>query len=324
MTIRTDLAASFRRLHRPQDGTILILCAEDRLPYQRPPLSTQFLLGTQSEERLPILGEAFYREHAVDVILGTRASALDAENRVVRTDRAGDIHYGKLLIATGAAPSRLEVPGATLPGIFYLRTLDDARNIRGAAATAERAVVVGGSFIGMELAAALTQRGIHVTLLAMEDALFAKLGSPLISEFFRDCYAAHGVEIMLGDAVTGFRGAHRVEGLVTRSGKALSCDLVAVGIGVLPEVEFIRGLHRGHDARVGGIAEHFGQHRRAVGKLKLRHRRRSVGCGRIESVDIGQPKEHRADRERCQAKHEGRDRPWPPRGRRDDFVSSHD
>ena len=223
------------------EGSILILSAEQSLPYQRPPLSTQFLLGTQSEERLPVLSETFYREHAVNVMLGTRACALDAKNQVVQTDRAGEIHYGKLLVATGAIPCRLDVPGSTLPGIFYLRTLADAQDIRRAAETAKRAVVVGGSFIGMELAASLTQRAIHVTLVAMEDVLLAKLGSPFVSKFFRDYYAAHDVEIILGDAVTGFCGERHIEGSVTQSCRKLPCDLVVVGIGVMPDVAFLRG-----------------------------------------------------------------------------------
>lgn len=223
------------------EGTIVILSAEDSLPYHRPPLSTEFLLGSQSSEQLPIHSADYYREQAIDLVLGTRATAVDAKNRVVLTDRAGDIQYGRLLIATGAFPNRLQAPGSTLQGIHYLRTVGDAESIKDATTTAKRAVVVGGSFIGMELAASMTKRGIHVTLVAMEDVLLAKLEAPDISEFFRRYYGERDVEIILGDAVEAFRGDRHVNAVITRSGRTLPCDMVAVGIGVSPEVEFLQG-----------------------------------------------------------------------------------
>src|SRR5262252_7554705 len=111
------------------DGAITILSAEDYPPYQRPPLSTQFLLGTQTAAGLSIFDDSFYGENSIDVILGTRAVHLDAINRVIRTDRAGEFQFQKLLIATGATPIRLQIPGSTLTGIHYLRTLTDALNI---------------------------------------------------------------------------------------------------------------------------------------------------------------------------------------------------
>jgi NADPH-dependent 2,4-dienoyl-CoA reductase/sulfur reductase-like enzyme len=223
------------------EGRILMVAAEESPPYQRPPLSTQFLLGTWPEERLPILSEEFYREQAVDVALGTRAVAVNPETQIIQTDRAGEIHYGKLLIATGAIPRRLEVPGSALPGIYYLRTIVDARKLRHAAETARYSIVVGGSFMGMELAASLAEMGIRVTLIAMEDVLFAKLESPLISRFFHRYYGEHGVQIVLGDAIAEFRGNSRVEQVITRSGRILPCDLVVAGIGVDPEIGFLRG-----------------------------------------------------------------------------------
>jgi NADPH-dependent 2,4-dienoyl-CoA reductase/sulfur reductase-like enzyme/predicted acylesterase/phospholipase RssA len=223
------------------DGTIAILSAEAYPPYQRPPLSTQFLLGTQTEDRLPIFDDSFYREHSIDVILSTRAAHLDGNHQVVQTDRAGEVRFRKLLIATGAAPMRFQIPGSTLPGIHYLRTLTDALNIRRSAESATRAVVVGGSFLAIELAASLGARGIHVTLVAMEKILLDKLKSQSISDFFNRYYREHGVEIVLGDQVIGFVGEAKIEGVRTRSGKTLPCDLALVAIGVAPEVEFLQG-----------------------------------------------------------------------------------
>jgi len=223
------------------DGSIAILSAEEYPPYQRPPLSTQFLLGTQTEDRLSIFDDSFYHEHSIDVVLGARAAHLDANHHVIRTDRAGEFQFRKLLIATGAAPIRLQSPGSTLSGIHYLRTLTDALNIRCSAETARRAVVVGGSFLAIELAASLSARGIHVTLVAMEEILLDKLQSRSISDFFNQYYRQHGVEIVVGDEVIGFLGEERIEGIRTRSGKILPCDLALVATGVAPEVGFLQG-----------------------------------------------------------------------------------
>jgi NTE family protein len=223
------------------DGSIAILSAEEYPPYQRPPLSTQFLLGTQTEDRLSIFDDSFYHEHSIDVVLGARAAHLDANHHVIRTDRAGEFQFRKLLIATGAAPIRLQSPGSTLSGIHYLRTLTDALNIRCSAETARRAVVVGGSFLAIELAASLSARGIHVTLVAMEQILLDKLQSRSISDFFNQYYRQHGVEIVVGDEVIGFLGEGRIEGVRTRSGKILPCDLALVATGVAPEVGFLQG-----------------------------------------------------------------------------------
>lgn len=222
-------------------GTIAILSAEAYPPYQRPPLSTQFLLGTQTEDRLSIFDDSFYREHSIDVILGTRATHLDADNQVIRTDRAGEFQFRKLLIATGAAPIRLQIPGSTLPGIHYLRTLADALDIRHSADSAKHAVVVGGSFLAVELAASLSARGIRVTLVAMEEILLDKLESQSVSDFFNRYYSEHGVEIVVGDEVIGFLGEARIEGVRTRSGKIIACDLALVATGVAPEVAFLQG-----------------------------------------------------------------------------------
>jgi NTE family protein len=223
------------------DGTVAILSAEEYPPYQRPPLSTQFLLGTQTEDRLSIFEDSFYREHSIDVILGARAVHLDANHQVIQTDRAGEFRFRRLLIATGVAPVRLQSPGSTLPGIHYLRTLTDALNIRRGVETAKRAVVVGGSFLAIELAASLGARGIRVTLVGMEEILLDKLQSRSISDFFSQYYREHGVEIVVGDEVIGFLGRERIEGVKTRSGRTLPCDLALVATGVAPEVEYLQG-----------------------------------------------------------------------------------
>ncbi|MGH8652792.1 MAG: NAD(P)/FAD-dependent oxidoreductase [Gammaproteobacteria bacterium] len=193
------------------EGSVTILAAEPFLPYHRPPLTKRFLLGKQTPRNLSVLKEAYFRDQDVQVLQGTRALAIEPEYRRVRTDRAGELYYRKLLIATGCRPRRLEVPGAELPGIFYLRTLTDAKDLKRAMAGAQQAGVIGSSFIAMELAATFAEQGIKTTLIAREDRLYSKLDSPEVSAFFADYYRARGVEILFSETVKAFRGNGRVD-----------------------------------------------------------------------------------------------------------------
>jgi NTE family protein len=220
------------------EGSIAILCAEATLPYYRPPLSKDFLLKGPEPTKILIHDEAFYRDRDIALHLGTPARRLDVANRTVETGR-GQFRFRKLLIATGTSVDRLAVPGAQLRGIHYLRTADDALSLYDSISHARRAVVIGASFLGMELAAALSMRGLAATLLAKENLLYEKLRSPEVSDFFAGYFRGKGVELVFGEEVESFSGAARVEGVVTRSGKRLPCDIVAIGIGVHPEIGFL-------------------------------------------------------------------------------------
>lgn len=222
------------------DGSIVMVCAEDELPYHRPPLSTRFLLAEQPLALPLVLGADYYRENDITVLRGTRAIAVEPQSQLVHTDRSGPIHFGKLLLAMGARPIHLNGPGAALPGIHYLRTLQDALAIKRAAQSGKRAVVVGASFIGMELSATLAQKGLHVTLLTRKQVVFDKLEDPTICGYFRELYAGRGIDIVVGDFVAEFLGEGRLEGVRTQAGRILPCDLAAVGIGVTPNVEFLQ------------------------------------------------------------------------------------
>ncbi|MGH7909380.1 MAG: NAD(P)/FAD-dependent oxidoreductase, partial [Thermodesulfobacteriota bacterium] len=223
------------------EGKIVLISAESFLPYHRPPLTKHFLLGKTKKERIHVLKESYYREHKIEVLLGTRVLAVHPESKIVKTDNAGEFHFKKLLIATGCSPRKLNVPGADLPGIFYLRAIPDAEALIQAMAGAKKAVVVGGSFIGMELASSFTKKGIHATIITKGDILYDKLASPEVSEFFTEYYKANGVEIILGETIKEFKGKNRVESVVTSTRKTFSCNFVAVGIGVTPDVGFLRG-----------------------------------------------------------------------------------
>jgi NADPH-dependent 2,4-dienoyl-CoA reductase/sulfur reductase-like enzyme len=218
------------------DGRIALLSKESVLPYHRPALSKRYLRG---EIGAPFAeNEAFYRDHDVEVLLETAVTAVDLGARSVATD-GGEFVYGKLLLATGATPRRLKVPGADLAGAYTLRTLQDSDAIREAAKTAERAVVVGGGFIGMEVASSLRQLGLTVTLLHLGHGLFDQFGSPELSDELLALYREHGVEIVLDEEVARFGGDDALEYVEARSGLCVAADIAVVGVGVVPSVDFL-------------------------------------------------------------------------------------
>jgi len=220
-------------------GAIALVSQETVLPYHRPALSKRYLRGETTEAPFAET-EGFYRDHDVEVLLETPVTSVDPGNRFVTTD-AGPLHYDKLLLATGATPRRLRVPGADVDGVFSLRTLQDSQRIRAAAGSAERAVVVGGGFIGMEVAASLRQLGLEVTLIHMGRGLFDLLGSPELSEQLLGLYRDHGVDVLLEEEVAGFGGTDRLEYVEAKSGLCVAADMVVVGVGVVPNVAFLDG-----------------------------------------------------------------------------------
>lgn len=221
-------------------GSILILCQEALPPYHRPPLSKR-MLREDGEDQIFIHPESFYRDKAIDLQLGATAISIDTDTHVVTTEAGENIHYGKLLIATGAMPKRLSIPGADLSGVHTLRTKADAEAIRRDAGEARRAVVLGGSFLGMETAVTLADLGLDVVIVECGPRLLPYIDSAELSAHFQTYAEAHGIEILLNDTADAFCGAGRVRETETASGRRLPCDLVIVSIGVEPATEFLRG-----------------------------------------------------------------------------------
>jgi NADPH-dependent 2,4-dienoyl-CoA reductase/sulfur reductase-like enzyme len=184
--------------------------------------------------------EAFYRDRDIEIHLGARVCRVDVDSRTIETDGGARFRFGKLLIATGASVDRLTAPGANLAGVHYLHTVSDALSLYRSIGRVQRAVVIGASFIGMELAAAFATRGIATTLMAKGHLLYAKLCSPEVSEFFAEYYRGRDIELVFGEGVKECSGTTRVEGVVTSSGEIVPCDIVAVGIGVHPEIGFLQ------------------------------------------------------------------------------------
>jgi 3-phenylpropionate/trans-cinnamate dioxygenase ferredoxin reductase subunit len=222
------------------DGPVTLVAEEATLPYHRPALSKRYLRG-ETNETPHVEDEAFYRDHDVDVLLETRVIAVDAGARRLTLDNGVRLRYGGLLVATGAAPRRLRVPGDDLEGVFALRTIVDSGAIREAARDAERAVVVGGGFIGMEAAASLRQLDLDVTLIHLGRGLFDVLGSAELSDELAELYRANGVELLLGQEVASFGGDGVLASVQTKSGLRVDADLAVVGVGVIPNVDLLEG-----------------------------------------------------------------------------------
>ncbi len=219
-----------------QPGEVAIISADAALPYERPPLSKGFLAGKENEDSVLINPESFYREHGIDVRLNTVVEKLDTQARTLRLKPGGEIGFEKLLIATGARVKTLDCPGSTLPGVMYLRSLDDARKLRDAIGAAARVVVIGSGFIGMETASQCAQKGTATTMVFPDDRIWQKVFTAEVSAFFRQYYEERRVSFEPSSRVVSVNGKHRVESVTLDSAKDIDADLVIAGIGVAPEI----------------------------------------------------------------------------------------
>jgi len=219
------------------DGRLLLLGEEAERPYERPPLSKGYLRGETDRDSLYVHPEGFYAAHGIELRPSSPVGAIDPGSRQVELVSGERISYERLLLATGAAPRRLLLPGADLAGVQYLRTRSDADALAAAAAHAEHVVVVGTGWIGSEAAASLRQLGREVTLVGPDTAPLVRVLGPEVGGVYRDLHADHGVRLALGTRVAAFRGHGRVEAVVTSDGRTIEGDLVLVGAGAVPRTE---------------------------------------------------------------------------------------
>jgi NADPH-dependent 2,4-dienoyl-CoA reductase/sulfur reductase-like enzyme len=220
-------------------GELTILSVDNSVPYERPPLSKGFLAGKDSEESIRINSTDFYRKHGIEVKLNCEISGVDPRRKRLVLKAGGEFGYSKLIVATGANPRTLEIPGAKLQSLYYLRSLDSSKAIRSAAEKSKRAVVIGGGFIGMEVAAVLAQKNIQVTIVLAEDRLGKRLFSPEMSAFFESYYATRDVQLIKAATAIELRGDGTVGGVVVSNGQSVPCDLVVAGIGVRPNTSIL-------------------------------------------------------------------------------------
>ena len=211
-------------------GRITLLSADDSVPYDRPNLSKDYLAGTASEDWIPLRTPEFYSERGIELHLNARAASIDRASRHLALEDGTRYAYDTLLLATGADPVRLTLPGGELPHVHYLRSLADSRAIVAKAATAQSAVVIGASFIGLEVAAALRARNIEVHVVAPDAIPMERVMGPEIGSFVRRLHEDHGVHFHLGTTVAAIDPRQAT----LKSGEKLPADLVVVGIGVRP------------------------------------------------------------------------------------------
>ncbi len=218
-------------------GAITLVGAEPYLPYQRPPLSKKYLAGELPRERLLLRPESFYRDKDVAVELGTAAGSVDLSRRRIELADGRSLGYDRLLLATGSRVRRLELPGAQLAGVHYLRTLADVDGMAEDFRSGRRLVLIGAGYIGLEVAAVAKRHGLDVTVLEAADRVMGRVVCPPVSEFYRRYHTEAGVRILCNTAVAAFHGGARVEAVETADGARHACDFVIVGVGVVPNIE---------------------------------------------------------------------------------------
>ena len=218
-------------------GSIAVIGEEPEIPYERPPLSKDFLAGEKEFERMLIRPAGFWADRGITMLTSTKVTAVDAEAHTLTTAAGDSIGYGTLIWATGGAPRALTCPGHDLAGIHAIRTRADVEALKAELPAAQRIAIVGGGYIGLEAAAVLSKMAKQVTVLEAMDRVLARVAGPALSAFYQAEHRAHGVTIRTGEQVTAVTGqASRATGVTLASGETIAADLVIVGIGIIPAV----------------------------------------------------------------------------------------
>ncbi len=219
------------------DGRVVRVGAEEERPYERPPLSKDYLRGEVGREKVYVHDESFYAEHDIELRLGRSGVSLDTSSNELALDGGERLRYDRLLLATGAEPRRLSIPGAELDGVLYLRSVEDSDALRGRLDRGGAVVVVGSGWIGAEVAASARQRGLEVTVVDPLSVPLERVLGVEVGTIYRDIHSEHGVQMLMGTGVEAFEGDAAVERVRTSDGQELDCDFVVVGVGVEPRTE---------------------------------------------------------------------------------------
>lgn len=218
-------------------GRIVLIGEERHPPYERPPLSKELLFGDMPVEKTYVFPEASYAEKSIELRLGTAVTRIEAAARRLHLDTGETLGYHRLMIATGSRARALPVPGATLPGVFYLRTIDDTRAIRAAIRPGGKVVVIGAGWIGLEVAAGAIKLGAAVTVVEAADRVCARALTPDLSAYLLARHRARGADIRLGTGVAAIAGTDRATGVTLSDGATIAADVVVIGIGIVPNCE---------------------------------------------------------------------------------------
>jgi 3-phenylpropionate/trans-cinnamate dioxygenase ferredoxin reductase subunit len=237
-------------------GRIALVAEEQHLPYQRPPLSKKYLAGALERERLHLRPESFYAARDVDVHLGVSAQELDLNTGLVHLADGQSLPFDRVLLATGSRARRIAVPGADLPGVHHVRTIDDVDAIKAELKPEARLVIVGAGYIGLEVASVMAELGCAVTVLEAAERVLSRVMCAETAQFFADYHAARGVTIRCATQVAALNGPSSVTAVVSATGESFPCDAVIVGIGIVPNVELAEraGLPCDNGIRVDACA----------------------------------------------------------------------
>lgn len=239
-----------------EDG-ITVITEEASLPYHRPPLSKAFLMGEKSDEEILIRPNAVYEKLDVKFKLNTRVAAIDRDSQSIELTGGQTLQYDQLVICTGSRPRQIVLPGIDLPGVCYLRSIDDVERIKAFVTSGSSAVIVGGGYIGLETAAVLTKLGTKVSVLEMMDRVLQRVTCEEMSEFFTRVHGEEGVDIKTGVSASAIEGEDKVEAVVCQDGARVAADLVIIGAGIVPNVEL--GQESGLDVDNGILVDEFGR-----------------------------------------------------------------
>jgi 3-phenylpropionate/trans-cinnamate dioxygenase ferredoxin reductase subunit len=223
------------------EGRVVLVGEEPVRPYERPPLSKAYLRGEVGFDDAAVHEQSFYDENSIELLTSTTVRGVDAVAKKVTLDPGGELGYDELLLCTGATPRRLSIPGADLAGIHYLRSLSSCDTLRRALGEARKLVVVGGGWIGSEVAASARQMGKEVALVEAAAVPLERVLGTEVGAMFRDLHAEHGTELHLGVGVEGFRGHRGAEEVLLADGTAVAGDLFLIGVGVTPRTELAQG-----------------------------------------------------------------------------------
>ena len=238
-------------------GSIKVIGEEDHLPYQRPPLSKDFLLEEYKPERVSLKKKEFYEENGVDLILGKRAESIDTILKEITLSDENKIRYDQLIIATGSRVRKLNVPGSDKKGIYYLRDLDDANALKQRLKKNKKMVIVGAGYIGLEVASVAASLGVEVTVIEMANRVMNRTVDPMISSYYKKLHESHGVKIHLDNGLREFEGGDSVNAVLCSDGLILEADLVVIGAGVLPNQEI--AIEAGLECNNGIMVNEFGE-----------------------------------------------------------------
>ncbi|MEX1255338.1 MAG: FAD-dependent oxidoreductase [Dehalococcoidia bacterium] len=219
------------------DGRIVLVGAEPDPPYERPPLSKEYVRGDVAREKIFVHKPGFYEAQAIELRLGAPATRLDLQGRTVEVEGDERLSYDKLLLATGGRPRRLDAPGSDLEGIYYLRTVADSERIAAELEPGRRLVVIGAGFIGAEVAASARMKGLDVSILEMASVPLGRALSEEMGQIYAQIHRDEGVALYTDEAIERFEGGTRVERVVSSTGRTLECDFVVAGVGMEPATE---------------------------------------------------------------------------------------